>query len=356
MSALPLFRRLLLAAIILAFGVISLGAYVRLSDAGLGCPDWPGCYGHWLGVPDEAHERAAASEAFPGRPVETPKAWKEMVHRYFAGTLGLLILGLAALAWQPALRRRQSPLLPTLLLVVVGFQAALGMWTVTLLLKPVIVTLHLLGGMATLAILVTLALREALPVATAPPPALRALAAAALAAVVVQVALGGWVSSNYAALACPDFPVCQGRWLPAADFVPAFTLERELGRNADGSYLPLTALTAIHLAHRLGAVVVLILAGALALALWRTRQSTWRVGGIALAAALAAQIALGIANVLLSLPLPLAVGHNLGAALLLTLCLAINLSLWPGGRPATTAGRQRPLMTPDAAQGNPSAP
>jgi cytochrome c oxidase assembly protein subunit 15 len=356
MSALGLYRRLLVAAIILAFGVISLGAYVRLSDAGLGCPDWPGCYGHWLGVPDEAHEKAAASEAFPGRPVETPKAWKEMVHRYFAGTLGLLILGIAALSWQPALRRRQSPLLPGLLLLVVAFQGALGMWTVTLLLKPVIVTLHLLGGMATLAILVTLALREALPVARGSAPALRVLAAAALAAVVVQIALGGWVSSNYAALACPDFPLCQGRWLPAADFAPAFALARELGRNADGSYLPLTALTAIHLAHRLGALVVLFLAGTLALALWRTREPAWRVGGLVLATALAMQIGLGIANVVFSLPLPLAVGHNLGAALLLTVCLAINLRLWPAGLTADTIERQRPLMAPDAAQGNPSAP
>ena len=130
-----LHRRLLLIAILLAFAVIALGAYVRLSDAGLGCPDWPGCYGHWLGVPDDIHEHLAASQAFPERPVHTAKAWKEMVHRYFAGTLGLLILVICVLAWREPLRSRQSPALPTTLLGIVGLQAALGMWTVTLLLK-----------------------------------------------------------------------------------------------------------------------------------------------------------------------------------------------------------------------------
>ena len=158
-----LYRRLLLTATVLAFAVIALGAYVRLSDAGLGCPDWPGCYGHWLGVPDEMHEQLAAQQAYPDRPVETGKAWKEMVHRYFAGTLGLLILAICLLAWRPEFRKRQSPALPTLLLAVVGLQAALGMWTVTLLLKPLIVTLHLLGGMTTLALLIAMSIKEALP-------------------------------------------------------------------------------------------------------------------------------------------------------------------------------------------------
>ncbi len=167
------YRPLLILATLLAFGVVSLGAYVRLSDAGLGCPDWPGCYGHLIGVPEQAHEQSAALQAFPGKPVEAHKAWKEMVHRYFAGLLGLLILAIAWLAWRYRQALQASPVLPTVLLAVVGFQAMLGMWTVTLLLKPVIVTGHLLGGMTTLALLVWLLLRQSM---TAPPPAGRSIA------------------------------------------------------------------------------------------------------------------------------------------------------------------------------------
>ncbi|HJV93837.1 MAG TPA: COX15/CtaA family protein [Azonexus sp.] len=324
-----LYRRLLLVATLLAFAVIALGAYVRLSDAGLGCPDWPGCYGHWLGVPDAAHEQLVAHQAYPGKPVDSAKAWKEMVHRYFAGTLGLLILALCLLAWRSELRRRQSPALPTLLLVIVGIQAALGMWTVTLLLKPVIVTLHLLGAMATLSLLLGLALgnRPAAP-AEALGSGRRWLAAIALFAVFVQIALGGWVSSNYAALACPDFPQCQGQWRPAMEFGQAFSLHRELGQTAAGELLPFEALTAIHWTHRLGALVVAVLVGSLAVALRRTGERRWRNWGGVLLGLLLAQIALGVANVLLALPLGLALAHNLGAAALLTVVLAINLRLW----------------------------
>ena len=333
-----LYRRLLLAATLLAFAVIALGAYVRLSDAGLGCPDWPGCYGHWLGVPDAAHEQQAAAAAYPQQPVDAGKAWKEMIHRYFAGTLGLLILGLCLLAWRGELRQRQSPTLPTLLLVIVGIQAALGMWTVTLLLKPVIVTLHLLGGMTTLALLVGLALSGR---PTAPPAALvpgtRVLAASALLAVFIQIALGGWVSSNYAALACTDFPLCQGQWRPTMDFAQAFSLHRELGQTAAGDLLPFAALTAIHWTHRLGAVVVALLAGGLAVLLIASGERRWRTAGGALLGLLLGQIGLGIANVLLALPLGLALAHNLGAAALLTAVLAINIELHraPRRAPAT---------------------
>jgi len=321
-------RRLLLAATVLAFAVIALGAYVRLSDAGLGCPDWPGCYGHLLGVPDQAHEQLAASQAYPQRPVVPAKAWKEMVHRYFAGTLGLLILAIFLNAWRGDIRRRQSPVLPTLLLGIVVLQAALGMWTVTLLLKPLIVTLHLLGGMSTLALLLTLLLsgRRASP-AHDSVSWLRPLAAGALILVIGQIALGGWVSSNYAALACSDFPLCQGQWKPAMDLAQAFTLHRELGYTADGRLLSTTALAAIHWSHRLGALAVLVVVGALAVALLRcTRRGGRRWGGI-LVGLLSLQIGLGIANVLLSLPLGLAVAHNLGAAALLSAMLAINIRL-----------------------------
>jgi cytochrome c oxidase assembly protein subunit 15 len=253
-----------------------------------------------------------------------------MLHRYLAGTLGLLILTLSILAWREECRRQQSPALPTLLLGIVGLQAALGMWTVTLLLKPVIVTLHLIGGMTTLSILVGLALTGPLNGRkTAADDSIgsgtRRLAAGALLAIIVQIALGGWVSSNYAALACPDFPTCQGQWQPAMDFAHAFSLHRELGETADGQLLPLAALTAIHWSHRLGAIFIALITGMLAFTLLRTGKRRWQNWGWILSFLLLAQISLGIANVLLALPLGLALGHNLGAAMLLTATLAINL-------------------------------
>ena len=319
-----LYHQLLLAATLLAFAVIALGAYVRLSDAGLGCPDWPGCYGHWLGVPDAAHEQLAAQQAYPDKPVEAAKAWKEMIHRYFAGTLGLLILGIFVLAWHPEIRSSQSPLLPTLLLLIVSLQAALGMWTVTLLLKPLIVTLHLLGGMATLSLLVCLLLRcrRTRPPNTAPP---RLLAVLALLTVITQIALGGWVSSNYAALACPDFPLCQAQWRPAMDFAQAFSVHRDLGYTVQGELLSSQALTAIHWTHRVGAMAVMLAVGALAIALLRTSERRWRNWGKLLLIVLLLQIGLGVGNVMFALPLALAVAHNLGAAALLTAVLAVNI-------------------------------
>ncbi|MFT3962157.1 COX15/CtaA family protein [Propionivibrio sp.] len=332
-----LYRALLLAATLLALGVISLGAYVRLSDAGLGCPDWPGCYGHLLGVPDTAHEHAAAQQAFPGSPVETHKAWKEMTHRYFAGTLGLLIAAIAVLAWRQRRTPGRSPWIATGLIGIVGLQALLGMWTVTLLLRPVVVTAHLLGGMTTLALLVWLLLASGAAAKVESPggtAALRLHAALALLAVVVQIALGGWVSSNYAALICNDFPTCLGTWVPDMDFATAFSLHRELGRTGAGDFLPGAALVAIQWSHRLGALVVAALAGTLAWRLWRSPAR--RAWGIWLGLSLAAQIALGIANVLLFLPLHLAVAHNLGAAVLLAVVLALNIALAAGeaGAPA----------------------
>ena len=328
------YRLLLIVATLLALGVISLGAYVRLSDAGLGCPDWPGCYGQLLGVPEAAHEQSAAREAFPEHPVQTHKAWKEMLHRYFAGALGLLVALIAVLAWRYRRALRQSPLLPAMLLGVISLQALLGMWTVTLRLKPVIVSAHLLGGMSTLALLVWLLLQSR----RSPPPLAfqdderqhiawtRLLAALALLAVVVQIALGGWVSSNYAALACSDLPTCHGVWQPEMDFAHAFQIQRDLGLTAKGELLSLAALTAIHWSHRIGALIVSILVGALSVTLLRRRQ--WRNWGWLIAVSLLAQVGLGVANVLLSLPLSLAVAHNAGAAILLSLTLTLNFRLW----------------------------
>jgi cytochrome c oxidase assembly protein subunit 15 len=302
-------------ALLLAFCVVALGAYVRLSDAGLGCPDWPGCYGH-LTVPQAAHEHAAAAQAFPGKPVEAPKAWKEMIHRYAAGTLGLLILAIFIGAWRREQRAQHSPLAPSLLLATVVFQALLGMWTVTLLLKPVIVSAHLLGGMTTLSLLLFILVRRQQAAPLEIPSALRAWIVAGLALVALQIALGGWVSSNYAALICTDFPACRGgAWLPETDFQLAFQFHRELGYTADGAQLPASAMTAIHLSHRLGALLVLLVVGSLGWALHR--RPALRGLGHAMLGALLLQIAMGIGNVLLGLPLPLAVAHNAGAALLL---------------------------------------
>ena len=319
------YRPLLVVATLLAFGVVALGAYVRLSDAGLGCPDWPGCYGHLIGVPDATHEQAAALKAFPDRPVEVRKAWKEMAHRYIAGTLGLLILAIVVLAWRHRGHLRQSPALPTLLLAVVGMQAALGMWTVTLLLRPVIVSAHLLGGMTTLALLVWLSLRQLPGRTLVADGGIRRHAALALIVVIVQIALGGWVSSNYAALACSDFPTCLGHWVPTMDVAQAFRLHRELGQTVDGALLSNDALTAIHWMHRVGALVVTLVVGQLVIAL--SRLPAGRRWARLLGACLLLQVGLGIANVLLTLPLPVAVAHNAGAALLLSVMLALNVRL-----------------------------
>lgn len=344
-----LYRTLILAATLLALGVISLGAYVRLSDAGLGCPDWPGCYGHLIGVPDTAREHSIAQQAFPGKPVETHKAWKEMIHRYFAGVLGLLIAAIAGMAWKNRRTASESPWAATVLLGIVVLQALLGMWTVTLQLRPVVVTAHLLGGMATLALLVWLLLfRQTFAArqnASGPGP-LRLLALLSLLAVVVQIALGGWVSSNYAALICNDFPTCLGAWVPDMDFGAAFSLHRELGRTGAGDFLPGTALVAIHWSHRIGALIVALVTGTLAVGLYRL--PAWKSWGIVLGLTLLVQISLGIANVLLSLPLSLAVAHNTGAAVLLSVLLALNFQLWRQGAPSRLP---RPLL--DNPPGNP---
>lgn len=310
--------RLATIGVALAFVVVVLGAYTRLVDAGLGCPDWPGCYG-FLTVPDAEHELAAAEERFPHAPVEAHKAWPEMVHRYFATSLGALILVIAIVA----LRDRSGELprkLPAGLLALVILQGAFGAWTVTLKLWPQVVTLHLLGGMTTLALLWLLVLR--LRRTAAGLERLRGHAWLALAAVVMQIALGGWTTSNYAALACPDFPTCQNVWWPQMDFARAFDLGQEVGPNYLGGLLHADARIAIHMAHRLGAITVLLIVGALAWRLWQhgeARRLAVAVGGILLA-----QLALGIANVHFSLPLAVATAHNAGGALLLLAVVTVN--------------------------------
>jgi cytochrome c oxidase assembly protein subunit 15 len=321
-----MFRRLAYFTACFTFIVIVVGAYVRLEDAGLGCPDWPGCYGQLLGVPEQEHEIARAREHFD-QAVDVGRARKEMFHRYLAGTLGLLILVIAVLAWRGRRALPHSPFLATALLLLVVFQAALGKWTVTMLLKPVIVTLHLLGGMATLGLLVWLALRHTSLRPVDPPPnaSLRIWAAVALVTLIAQIALGGWVSTNYAALACADFPTCNGRWLPPMDFEHAFHLLRELGVTAAGTPLSQDSLNAIQWTHRVGALVTAFVVGGVAAAALRARRLSRH--GILILTLLALQIGLGIANVLLRLPLALAVAHNAGAALLLAALVVLNFAL-----------------------------
>lgn len=324
-------KRLVAGALLLALCVVMLGAYVRLSDAGLGCPDWPGCYGH-LTVPDQPHELQAAAEAHPDQPLDAAKAWKEMLHRYIASLLGLLIIAIVVVSYRQRRSLPYSLRLPLLLLGGVIFQGLLGMWTVTLLLKPAIVTAHLLGGMTILSLLSLLALRLFAPGnrrSLRLERDHRLLAGLALLAVLLQIALGGWVSSNYAALVCPDFPTCRQSWLPAMQFGDAFHVFRELGMTANGLLLSQENLVAIHWSHRLGALLVTLLAGPLA---WRLCQEPAARGyGVLLGGALLLQLALGIANVLLQLPLSLAVAHNGGAALLLLSLVWVNYRVWKGG-------------------------
>ncbi len=324
-----MYRKLILAAACLAYMVVVFGAFVRISDAGLGCPDWPGCYGH-VSVPHGEAARGLAELKFPDRPLEVAKAWIEMIHRYLAGTLGLLILAIAITAWRRHAELRQSPVLPMLLVGLVIFQALLGMWTVTLLLKPAVVSLHLVGGMTTLALLSWLALRQyASPLTDKRlERKLGVWAWLGLALLALQIALGGWVSTNYAALACTDFPLCHGMFMPKMDFVNAFHFFRELGMTAQGEPLSIAALNAIHWTHRLGALVVFGYLAMLALGAIKIRL---RAYGVLLLVALGLQVGLGIANVLLSLPLAVAVAHNAVAALLLVTMVMLNFELQSAG-------------------------
>jgi cytochrome c oxidase assembly protein subunit 15 len=247
-----------------------------------------------------------------------------MLHRYLAGTLGLLILAIFVLGWRARKEIKVSPWLPTLLLILVIFQAALGMWTVTLLLKPAVVTAHLLGGMGTLALLVWIAHRHwgAVSKRFLQSSSLRFWVRGALVIIFMQIFLGGWTSTNYAALACTDFPTCHGVWFPAMDFANAFHWIRELGQDAEGKALQLPAFTAIQWTHRAGALVTFIYLGLLG---WRLMKQP-QLKGLAhiMLMLLIVQIGLGIANLVLQLPLVLAVAHNMGAALLLITLVVLN--------------------------------
>jgi cytochrome c oxidase assembly protein subunit 15 len=308
------FRRIALAGAVLAATVVVLGAWVRLTDAGLGCPDWPGCYGHW----------------YPQIPVGFEKALREMIHRYVATSLGLLITTL--LVWALVNRKdRDQPVAPVVaLFVLVCLQGILGAKTVTLLLTPLIVTGHLLGGLATLGLLWWLALAPGRRDLSADETGLRVAALCGLAALVVQIALGGWTSANYAAIACPDFPTCQGRWWPHMDFRDAFVLWRGIGIDYEGGVLENPARIAIHVTHRLGALVVgCFLLGLGVMTLLRARKGRLAVAGALLVLAVLLQILIGIAAVHWGFPLFLATLHDAGAAFLVIALVTLLRALWP---------------------------
>jgi cytochrome c oxidase assembly protein subunit 15 len=315
-------RALSRLTLFLVFDLVLFGAFTRLTDSGLGCPDWPGCYGNAspLGA---RHDIAVAEAALPDGPVTTGKAWIEMIHRYFATSLGALITVMMVAAW--VLRRRGgaiSPAWATATFVWVCVQGLFGALTVTMKLNPGIVTLHLLGGYLGLALLT---LQSRAPDAPRQPLSrgLRQGVLAVLVLVWVQSALGGWVSTNYAVMACSEVPRCQGKWWPAMDFASGFTLVRDLGRLPDGRYLPFEALIAIHMVHRLAAVVVLAALTALAWALWRRPVPARRYGQGLLALA-ALQLVTGLSNVILDWPIVAALLHTGGAGAMVVVLTALR--------------------------------
>ena len=312
-------------AIFLTMGVILLGAYTRLTDAGLGCPDWPGCYG-FLKVPHQEHHIAAAEQAFPDRPLVHHKAWNEMVHRYFAGSLGLLI---AVIFFSSMFSRQGSRAVPAVLLLLVVFQAALGMWTVTLNLLPLVVMGHLLGGFSLLSLLAVywLKLHPDYRVQEPQLVSLKPFAVLAIIVLVSQIALGGWTAANYAALACIELPVCEQGWLERLNLSEAFDLH--LGHD-DYEYgvMSAEARQTVHVFHRFGAMVTLIILAAFLLQLWRRAQAPlMRKLILAAATLLLLQFSLGVMNVALHLPLLNAVAHNFVAANLLMLMVVIYMQL-----------------------------
>lgn len=324
---------LALLSLILAVGVVMLGSFTRLVDAGLGCPDWPGCYGH-LTWPDEADEIVAANQAFPETPVMRGKTWPEMVHRYFAGTLGLLVLGLAVCAFRNRRQEHYPFRMPMIMLVLIVWQALFGMWTVTLKLWPQVVTIHLMGGVTTFALLSVLVFRlndywRLSDRSSALLRSLRSWVIGGFAVVFFQVFLGGWVASNYAAVACPDFPTCQLQWIPDMDFTSGFNFTQHVGPNYLGGRLDGDARTAIHFSHRVGAIITMLYLILLAALMFRLKQKSISVMAGAVLVALAVQIGLGISNVVMSIPLAVAVAHNFVGALLVALLAVIWLQTYP---------------------------
>lgn len=320
-------QALTLVTLFLTFDLVLFGAFTRLTDSGLGCPDWPGCYGN-ASPAGASHEIAAAQQAMPSGPVTPGKAWIEMIHRYLATGVGVLILTLALASWAERQRIQISPWWPTLTLAWVCLQGAFGALTVTMKLFPAIVTLHLLGGLVLLALLRVQALRYAQAHGESSPLPLgtrgRQAIGVALVLLWCQIALGGWVSTNYAVLACHDFPVCQGSWWPSMDFEQGFALWRGLGLSSHGDNISFQALTAIHYTHRLLAFAVF---AALLWLAWRmNRVAALRRDARWVAGLVAWQLATGLSNVVLDWPLLAALAHTGGAAALVVVLTGLLVS------------------------------
>lgn len=320
-------------SLVLTVIVIMLGAYTRLADAGLGCPDWPGCYGHFA-VPTDGKDILRANILYPGLTVEADKAWLEMIHRYFAGTLGFLVFTIAFIA----VKQKRIPVTFAVgMCSLIVFQALLGMWTVTLKLMPIVVMGHLLGGFMLLSVMFILywkltSRRLSEGYETSIPPMLPVMAMLAIVFVLIQIMLGGWTSSNYAALICTSLPICEGDWLNRLDVVNAFTLVHSGYDNYEFGVLDYDARMTIHVAHRIGAIIASIAVIVLAIKCLRQKNDLLVKVGWRLLAVLALQILLGVSNVVFALPLVMAVAHNLGAALLLVTVLYTNYLLWQPSR------------------------
>ncbi|MFK5984362.1 MAG: COX15/CtaA family protein [Pseudomonadota bacterium] len=321
------YKNLILLTTLLAFATIILGANTRLSNAGLSCPDWPGCYGKlWLPKSDVAIKQA--EQLYPQKPLKIEKAGKEMLHRYLAASLGLLVLFINIFSWKNKKTKHYPIILPAILLIVVILQALLGMWTVTLLLKPIVVLSHLLLGFTTLVLLFWLSILSSINFKKITIPGLasyKKFAALALLIVICQISLGGWTSSNYAALVCPDFPTCQKEWFPEVDFKQAFVLWREVGIDYEGGVLSPQARMAIHITHRLGAIICLVYLLSLVFIIVKNRLALkFKRLSIFIAVLVCSQFLLGISNVVFSLPLFIATLHNAVAAILLLSVFFLN--------------------------------
>lgn len=338
-------RRLAIATTLLAAFVVALGAYTRLKDAGLGCPDWPGCYG-FLTVPEHINDIKIAEARFPDSPVEVDKGWPEMIHRYFASGLGLLIVIQAVLCIRYFRQRRREnsdfqginkpPLkLPLFLVLLVICQGVFGMWTVTLKLWPQVVSGHLLGGFATLSLLWLFTLRVSKKADNngvfnnliSNKNNFSPWAVIGLILVVVQVFLGAWTASNYAALACPDFPTCQGEWWPEMNLQAGFNFFQSIGPNYLGGVMDSESRVAIHMIHRVGALLLTSYLLLMSWRLWRDSVRSVKAAILLVLAALTVQVTLGIVNVLWLIPLPVAVAHNAGGAVLLMTMVYLNFRL-----------------------------
>ncbi|GAD80140.1 COX15/CtaA family protein [Vibrio ezurae] len=330
-------QRLTWVALFMTLVVIALGAYTRLADAGLGCPDWPGCYGQ-IGVPMQAEDIAKAEQLFPQRAVEPSKAWLEMIHRYFAGTLGFVVFALSSLIWKSSVTYR--PFAVVLSTVIIA-QAALGMWTVTLKLMPVIVMLHLLGGFTLFSLLAWLMchLRSASSMqkqrtvnidylSTSSLSVLRSFTVFATAVLILQIMLGGWTSSNYAALMCTSLPICQGDWQSHLDFANAFNFIQSGFDDYEFGVLDYGARMTIHVTHRIGALITTLVLLLLIILLYKSALPAAKAYVKVIALGLMVQVLLGVANVVFHLPLLNAVMHNLSAALLLVTLIATNHFVW----------------------------